>query len=363
MVWVAGKQLQGDKYTIERVLGHGRFGITYRARNKNDEPVVIKTPNDESLNRPDFDRLQQVFVREAFRLAKCRHPHIVKAEEPFLEDGLWCIPMEYIAGTTLAKRDRLILPEEEALVYIQQIGEALIEVHNNGLFHRDVRPGNIMLRVRDGKAEAVLIDFGLALEFDHEMTTTRTEEIAEGFAPLELYSQQKQRHVQLSRRKSGFQAILRKMPLLKVSKFVGFKKVAHGVKQRGAYTDIYSLGATLYVLLTGQKPAGAIKRKLDNEPLIEPKESNPQISDRVNRAILWAMELEAENRPQSMQEWLDSLTIPSPPSPPPLITFNWNLFWAAVAAIATLLGAIAAWVTICQNQDNSGSSSSPTSTP
>ena len=332
MVWVAGKQLQGGKYTIERVLGHGRFGITYLARDKNDELVVIKTPNDQSLNRPDFERLQRAFVREAFKLASCRHPHIVKAEEPFQEDGLWCIPMEYIAGTTLAERDRLILPEEEALGYIQQIGEALIEVHKNGLLHRDVRPGNIMVRVRDGKAEAVLIDFGLALEFDHEMTKTRTEEIAEGFAPLELYSRQ---------------------------------------AERGAYTDIYSLGATLYVLLTGQKPAGAMKRKLGNERLIAPKESNPQISDRINRAILWAMELEAEKRPQSMQKWLDYLTISSTPSPQPPTDintpskrpFNWNLFWAAVAAIGTLLAGIGTLVAIFHNQDNSGLSSPPTSTP
>ena len=334
MVWVAGKKLQGDKYTIERVLGHGRFGITYLARDKNDELVVIKTPNDQSLNRPDFDRLQQVFVREAFKLVKCRHPHIVKAKTPFQEDGLWCIPMEYIAGTTLAEREQKILPEEEALGYIQQIGEALIEVHKNGLLHRDVRPENIMVRI--GKAEAVLIDFGLALEFDHEMTKTRTEEIAEGFAPLELYSRQ---------------------------------------AERGEYTDIYSLGATLYVLVTGQKPAGAIKRMLGNERLIEPKESNPQISDRVNRAILWAMELEAEKRPQLVQDWLDSLGLkndsvsPNQSPDPPENTDSrrrietWQLIIAAVAAIGALLAGIAPFVPIFQNRGNSGSSPPPTSTP
>ncbi len=334
MVWVAGKQLQGNKYTIERILGHGRFGITYLARYKNDEPVVIKTPNDQSLNRPDFDRLQQVFVREAFKLARCRHPHIVKAEEPFQEDGLWCIPMEYIAGTTLADREQRILPQEEALRYIQQIGEALIEVHKHGLLHRDVRPENIMVRI--GKAEAVLIDFGLALEFDHEMTKTRTEEIAEGFAPLELYSRQ---------------------------------------AERGAYTDIYSLGATLYVLLTGQKPAGAMKRKLDNERLIAPKESNPQISNRINRAILSAMELEAEKRPQSVQDWLDSLglkndSVSPNQSPNPRENRDsrrrietWQLIIAAVAAIGALLAGIAPFVPIFQNRGNSGSSPPPTSTP
>ncbi len=72
MVWVAGKQLQGGKYTIERVLGHGRFGITYLARDKNDELVVIKTPNDQSLNRPDFERLQGKLAVESCHLLSGR---------------------------------------------------------------------------------------------------------------------------------------------------------------------------------------------------------------------------------------------------------------------------------------------------
>lgn len=328
MVWAAGIQLKRGRYTIQKVLGHGRFGITYLARENNGDAVVIKTPNDEALSRPDFDRLQQVFVQEAVKLAKCRHPHIVQAEEPFQENGVWCLAMEYIDGVDLASRAQTTLPEEEALRYIQQIGEALIEIHKNGLLHRDVKPENIM--VRAGKAEAVLIDFGLAREFDHDLTVTRTEEIAEGFAPLELYSRQ---------------------------------------AKRGAYTDIYSLGATLYVLLTGKLPSSAKDCKLSNVRPTPPKDINPQISDRVNQAILWAMELEAKDRPQSVEEWLNSLGLRSKRSSSkqtiPKYKLNWTVFWAAVAALGALLAGIGIPQIVEHKINNSPPSShqSPTTKP
>ncbi|MEK0188593.1 GUN4 domain-containing protein, partial [Microcoleus anatoxicus] len=78
----------------------------------------------------------------------------------------------------------------------------------------------------------------------------------------------------------------------------------------GAYTDVYSLAATLYVMLTGKLPFPSQFRK-QNIPLIPPKQHNNKISDRVNAAIMKGMELEPQNRPQSVQEWLD-LVIPKP---------------------------------------------------
>ncbi len=304
MAWVSGQQLQRGKYTIRDIIGMGRFGVTYRAETTDGMAVVIKTPNDEAMHRPDFEQLQQQFVKEAFKLARCEHPHIVKVKEPFQEDGIWCIPMEYVAGVTLDKRDRRLLPEDEALRYVRQIGDALTVVHQNQLLHRDVRPENIMLRIRSGQSEAVLIDFGLARDFDQPMTQTRTNEIAAGFAPLELYSSQ---------------------------------------ANRGAYTDIYSLGATLYTLIAGAIPPSAEERKLRGTSLNLPD----NINNVTRRAIRWAMELEAKDRPQSVPTWLEALpqngnssicqpTSVSSGDAPKKQWEVWQLIFAGIAAIGAL---------------------------
>ncbi|BAY20454.1 serine/threonine kinase [Calothrix sp. NIES-2100] len=271
MVWKTGQQLQCGKYTIETELGEGGFGITYRARDNNGRYIVIKTLNDQVQRRPDFTRFQQDFLNEAIKLAKCSHPHIVQIDEVIQEDNLWCIVMEYIDGDNLAYRveNQGILPEAEALRYIQQIGEALTVVHNNGLLHRDVKPQNIMLRA--DKSEAVLIDFGIAREFSQNLTQTHTQMLADGFSPIEQYDKR---------------------------------------AKRGAFTDVYALAATLYCLVTGEVPTMAPIRAI-GAPLEEPKIINPGISDRVNQAILKGMEVKPENRPQSIEEWLSLLNIQS----------------------------------------------------
>jgi len=326
------QQLQNGKYTIERELGRGRFGITYLARDKNGDGVVIKTLNDAVLpNQPDFDRWQQNFVNEAFKLSQCQHPHIVRAEKPFLENGLWCIAMEYVQGIDLSKRAQIRMPEDEALRYIQQIGEALIVVHDQKLIHRDIKPDNIV--VRGGKPEAVLIDFGLALDFDHDLTRTRLDEIAEGFAAPELYL------------RSG---------------------------KRGAFTDIYSLAATLYVLLTGTVPASAKDRKFANARLVPPKKINPQISGRTNRAIIAGMKIETKSRPQTMREWLDllGLTSVNPHLVTQPATNSGQPDWNKVAAVAGLVGlaialiaAIPGWMPVIERFFQPTPKTSPTVSP
>ena len=266
-IWSSTARLQGGKYTIIRIIAQGGFGITYLARDDKGDRVVIKTLNERLQRQSDFSKFQEDFVREALRLAKCRHPYIVQVEDVFQEGQLWCMVMEYIQGEHLADRvmNRGVLPEAEALHYIHQIGEALIIVHNNGLLHRDVKPANIILRA--GKAEAVLIDFGIAREFTPDSTQPHTTYLSHCFAPIEQY-----------------------------------KTVA----KRGAYTDVYALAATLYFVLTNQQPPAAPQRATGKE-LQSPKQINPNISDRVNQAILVGMELEAKDRPQSMQQWLELL--------------------------------------------------------
>ncbi|MFM6203567.1 MAG: serine/threonine protein kinase, partial [Dolichospermum sp.] len=172
MAWVSGQQLQDSKYTIEKELGEGGFGITYRARDNQGNYVVIKTLNDAIQKRADFAKFQQDFLNEAIKLAKCSHPHIVQIYEVIHENDLWCMVMEYIDGEDLGSfvENQGVLSETEALRYIQQIGSALTVVHDNGLLHRDIKPQNIMLR--SGKSEAVLIDFGIAREFSQNLTQT-----------------------------------------------------------------------------------------------------------------------------------------------------------------------------------------------
>ncbi|BAY27873.1 protein kinase [Calothrix sp. NIES-2100] len=318
MAWVAGEQLQGGKYTIERELGRGRFGITYLVKNKNGDRLVIKTLNDSllnSLSQEDRARLEGMFYSEALKLRGCNHKHIVQITELFREGESPCLVMEYLGEDSLANLRPPILSEQDALRYIQQIGEALIVIHENELIHRDVHPGNILLRNREGQLEAVLIDFGLALDFDHILTTSRTKETSDGFTPPELY--------------------------------------AKGTIAR-AYSDIYSLAATLYKLLTGRTPVNAMKRKVDGEHLVSPKEWNPQISDRTNRAILTGMKLDPKKRSQSMREWLDSLGLTrESPQPEQIVGSKPNSNWqqqiqvwgvviAAIAAIGTLLAGIGA---------------------
>ncbi|MEQ9232552.1 serine/threonine protein kinase [Coleofasciculus sp. E2-BRE-01] len=165
------------------------------------------------------------------------YPQSGWGELQFKEGDQVCLVMEYIQGQDLTHANRLT--EKEALRYIRQIGSALMVVHENNLVHRDVRPANIIMR--QGKREAVLIDFGLAVGFDHPLTTINPT-TADGFTPLELY---------------------------------------HVDAERGAYTDVYSLAATLYQLLTGEKPPSVRDRSLARAKLKPPQDVNPQMSDRT----------------------------------------------------------------------------------
>ena len=278
--WPPGQQLHQGKYLIEEILGGGGFGVTYRAQNRKEGKLVaIKTLNANVQGKPNFREFQTKFVNEALSLARCSHPHVVQVYEVFPETvgniELWCMVMELIDGTNLAEylEDNGILAEAKALPIIQQVGSALSFVHQQGLTHRDVKPQNIMLRRRG--LEAVLIDFGLARELTVPGKLRSSSVFGtECFAPIEQYERR---------------------------------------AERGPYTDVYSFAVTLYAMLTGELPCPSIYRKTIYG-LTPPKQFNSEISDRVNAAIMKGMELSPQNRPQSVQEWLD-LLIPKPAPP------------------------------------------------
>ncbi len=274
MVWRSGHQLQGGRYTIIRPLGSGRFALTYLAEKQDGTKCVIKTLNNKIINQRDKRKIEQLqfnFLEEGRALAACKHPHIVKAQKPFQETTRndWgkqisqvCIPMEYIEGKTLNELS-LPLSEEDALKYIEQIARALIIVHKNKLLHRDIKLSNIM--IRDKTDEAILIDFGLAKEFDEDLTELNPT-VSDGFSPPELY---------------------------------------YSKAERGSYTDVYSLSASLYVLLTATIPPKATERHL--HPLIFPQTIKHKISDRVKEGIIKGMEIERNRRPQTMEKWLEEV--------------------------------------------------------
>ncbi len=292
-----GDQLQNGRYTytIEKMLGRGGFGVTYKAikqiGNNYRQLVAIKTlnPNIQALPEKEYFKHQENFLKEAFKLKGFNHRHIVKVNDIFQEGNFWYMDMEYIQGQHLGEyleyyhsKYNQKLSELEALSYIKQIGEALIHVHKNGILHRDVKPDNIMLW--ENSKRAVLIDFGIAREFVQNETRTHTNVKTEGFAPIEQY------HIQ---------------------------------SKRGAYTDIYALAATLYHMLTMMKviPAEYREQGISLQP---PKHFNPEISDHVNDAIMKGMELYPENRPQTMAEWLELLFPPKRQIP--LKTFSFQIF-------------------------------------
>lgn len=278
---LAGTTLQGGKYTLDQEIGRGGFGITFKATHHFlSQIVVIKTLNEKLRQNPDFATFERQFQDEARRLATCIHPNIVRVSDFFIENGLPYMVMEYIPGETLG--DAFVLPgvplpEATAIHYIRQIGAALQVVHNNGLLHRDVKPDNIILR--QGTQEVVLIDFGIAREFNNGVRQTHTGLVSEGYSPIEQYLSQ---------------------------------------ASRTPATDVYGLAATLYALLTAQVPMPALLR--DREPMPTPRELQPHLSAAVNQAIMRGMAVEARFRPATVVEWLKLLPEDILPSPEPAFT-------------------------------------------
>jgi parallel beta-helix repeat protein len=279
-----GTKLLGGKYTVGKVLGQGGFGITYMGADTIlSRPVAIKELFPEGCQRngttvqptrippSDFSSMKQRFLDEAKLLASLNHPGIVKVYDFFEENNTAYMVMEYLRGKSLAKlvEERGgALGEQEAVGYILKVCEALDVVHKAGYLHRDIKPDNIIV-CEDGRV--VLVDFGAARSFMAGRTGRMTVILTPGFAPLEQYAEQ---------------------------------------AKKGAYTDIYALGATLYYLLTGEVPVSATDRA-SGVRLRSVREINPMVSERVEKAVMKAMAMKVDKRPQSVGEFVRLLKAPS----------------------------------------------------
>ena len=277
--------LLAGTYVVESVLGQGGFGITYRCHDRMlDRPVAIKeffpsgcrrqdveVQASRGLSEADFRQARAQFLAEARVLARCHHVGIVGVHAAFEANETAYMVMELLHGQTLSQLLSArggAMNEAEAVGIVERVGEALQFVHGQNLLHRDIKPDNIIV-CDDGRV--MLIDFGTARETIAGQVQGQTVVVTPGYAPLEQYAKQ---------------------------------------ARRGAFTDIYSLAATLYHLLTGQMPPAASDRAMGVQ-LRSVREFNSQISPAVAAAVEAALQMEIARRPQNVREFLELLHAPA----------------------------------------------------
>lgn len=275
--------LQGGKYIIKKVLGQGGFGITYLAEHDllgtkvaikeffmkdfcNREETTSHVSVVTESGREQVVRFREKFLKEARNIARLRHPNIVRISDVFEENCTAYYVMDYCEGGSLSELLKLHpngIGEPLALKYVRQVASALEQVHAMKMNHLDIKPANILL---DAQGNAVLIDFGLAKQYDvttGNQTSTTPVGISHGYAPMEQYKQ-------------------------------------GGVSEFSPATDIYSLGATLFKLITGQTPPEA-------QVLLEKELPAFAATQNVTTAIRKAMQVRRLDRPQSIKEWMNLL--------------------------------------------------------
>lgn len=288
-----GTLLFHGTYRIEGKLGQGGFGITYLATDVALEKyVAIKEffPNtyckrDTSTSRVGVategsrefvTKLKLKFLKEARNIAKLDHPNIVRLHAAFEENDTAYYVMDYIEGTPLSQvvKTHGPLDRRKAVEYATLIGNALSYLHKCRINHLDVKPANIMVRKSDGVP--VLIDFGLAKQYDCEgqQTTSTPVGFSQGFAPVEQY-------------KPG------------------------GVKEFSPASDLYSLAATLYFMLAGRVPPPATD--LIDKPLTFPV----GIPSFLKKPIEKAMSPSRQRRHATVEQFLREINIDTQPSGSP----------------------------------------------
>ncbi len=250
-------------YKIISKLGAGGFGEVYLAEDSRlDRKVALKILPQHLSERAD---LRERFEREARAVSSLNHPHICTLYDIGEQDGIHYLVMEHLEGETLAARlEKGALPLEQTLQYAIQIADALDKAHRQGVVHRDLKPGNIML-VKSG---AKLLDFGLAKQ---QATETPTNLSA---LPTE----------QASLTAEG--TILGTLQYMAPEQLEG--------KEADRRTDIFAFGAVVYEMATGKKAfegnsqASLIAKilEVDPQPMSELQPLTPTALDRVVKTCL-----------------------------------------------------------------------------
>jgi serine/threonine protein kinase len=274
---------QLGEYVIESVLGKGGFGITYKARDtklsatvaiKEYFPQAVATRAAENTIRPftngvaDFQWGLQEFLKEAQALARFKHQHIVRVLRFVEANATAYMVMEYEEGESLdvyLKRSGGYLNEQMLLNVFIPVLSGLQAVHDAGLLHLDIKPDNIYLR---SNGQPMLIDFGSARQAKTDGEQTGKIALTPAYSSIEQYP---------------------------------------GIGETGPWSDVYSMGATLYRCITGKAPADSLKRyQAKQAKLVDPympatEFDRPIYSKHIRESVDLAMALMPEARPQSAQ--------------------------------------------------------------
>ena len=279
-----GTRLIG-RYTIEKVLGQGGFGITYLGMDElHKKKVAIKeffpqgivTRNIEYEDtvtvtlvgeKENYDKGKERFLKEAQTMAMfSKDKGIVKALDFFEINNTAYIVMEYLEGVTLKQylRENERIDAEDLVELLVPLIEALDEIHSQGLIHRDISPDNIMV-LPDGRIK--LMDFGAARDYTEFGEKSLSIVLKPGYAPPEQYQ-------------------------------------THGVQ--GPWTDIYALCATMYKCITGENPPDAIDRLVDDH-LKKISAFGIPVLPQIEEAIIKGMSVAAKDRYQNVGDFCEDL--------------------------------------------------------
>ena len=286
-----GYRLQ--EYELVRVLGFGGFGMTYLGYDHHlDKPVAIKEylPSDIAIRTGDNSVVPQAtefqgdfswgldrFLDEARTLARFDHRHLVKVHRFFEAHNTAYIVMEYVEGEPLSAylNRKGILTEAELKAILHPILDDLEVVHRADFLHRDIKPGNIV--IRDEDRSPVLIDFGAARQAVGAKSRSVTSIVTPGYAPIEQYESR---------------------------------------GNQGPWTDIYALGCVCYRALTDEVPVPAMDR-VRRDPLIPVSDRcKGSASHQFLAAIDHALQVDETARPQSVSAWRAQLGAAPVVAPP-----------------------------------------------
>ncbi|MCR5597823.1 MAG: protein kinase [Lachnospiraceae bacterium] len=284
MALASGTVLAGQ-YIIDRVLGQGGFGITYAATDhKTGNKVAVKEffPDTMAARQgttvvsftgergESFAYGKDRFLDEAQTLAQfIGNENIVRIHTYFEENGTAYFVMDYVEGTSFdvyIREHGGKLDWEETAKILIPVMDALGAVHAKGIVHRDVTPDNIYI-TKDGGVK--LLDFGAARYSLGDKSRSLDVVLKHGFAPKEQYTRR---------------------------------------GKQGPFTDIYALGATFYFALTGKRPPDSIDR-IEEDELIPPSRLGARISPAAEEAILMAMNVQPQERFQSMKAFKNAMLI------------------------------------------------------